>query len=81
MASILRLFVHSRIPIGVIEDDITSSCKIESYSPRPSTRDEAEYPRVVVEALDDGLPELGLGVSVETHVVELEHIEHLLEDV
>lgn len=81
MAPILCLFVHSWVPVSIVEDDIARPRQVEADAPRASTADEAENPGVVVEALDDGLPQLSLGGAVESDVVELEHVEDLLEDV
>lgn len=81
MASILSLFVHGWVPVSVVEDDVAGPREVEPNSPGPGAADETKHARVVVESFDDSLSELCLGVAVKSDVVELEHVEDLLEDV
>lgn len=81
VAPVLRLFVHRRVPVRVVEDHVAGSGQVQPDPSRTRAAYEAQHPGVVVEPLNDRLPELGLGVSVEPHVVEFEHVQHLLENV
>lgn len=79
MAAVLRLFIHGGVPIGIVKDDVACACEIEPDAAGTSAADEAEDARIVVKPFDDGLPEFCLGVTVQAHVVELEHVEYLFE--
>ncbi len=81
MASILCLFIHGGVPISIIEDDIAGTSEVETNTSRTSAADEAKHTGIVIEALDDGLSQFGLGVAIESDVVELEHVQHFFEDV
>jgi hypothetical protein len=37
--------------------------------------------RIIVEPLDDCLSQLSFGVTVKSYVIELEHVQHFLENV
>ena len=81
MAPVLGLLVHGGVPISVVENNIAGPSQIETDTAWPGAGNKAQDPGVVVESLDDGLPEFGLGAAIEADVVELEHVEHFLEDV
>ena len=81
MASILSLFVHSWVPVGVVEDDVASSCEVEPDSSWTCAANKAEYSRIVVEAFNNGLSQLCFGIAIQSYIVEFEHVEYLLEDV
>jgi len=51
VASILGLPVHRWIPIGIVENDVACSGKVEPDSSRPRRTDKAEHSWIVVEAL------------------------------
>ena len=79
MASILSLFIHSWIPISIIENYIACPRKIETDSSWASTADKTEYSWIIIESLYDCLPELCFCVAIESYVVEFEHIKYFLE--
>ena len=51
MTSVLRLSVHSRIPIRIVENDSVSSSQIDTNAAGSSRQYEAKYARVGVESL------------------------------
>ena len=81
MASILSLLVHCWVPVSIVEDDITGSCKVEPNSSWSGTTDEAKDSRIIIESLYDSLSELCFCIAVKSYIVELEHIENFLENV
>lgn len=81
MAAVLSLLVHGWIPVSVIEDDVASPCQIKTNASRTSTTYKAQHSRVVVKSFHNSLSQLSLGVPVKPNVVELKHIQDLLENV
>jgi len=55
MASVLRLSVHRRIPVRVVEDDRVSSSQVHTNASGPRRQNEAEDPFVSVESLHQHL--------------------------
>lgn len=52
MTPILSLFIHCRIPVCIIEDDIAGTSQIETDATTACGGDEAEYTWIVVESLN-----------------------------
>lgn len=81
MASILSLFIHSRVPISIIKYNITGSSKIEAYASRSCTRNEAENSRIIVESLYNSLSEFSFRISIQSDIIELKHIKNFLKNI
>ena len=87
MAAILGLFVHGRVPVGVVEDDVVGGGEVDADAARPRRADEDEGLGVRVERGHQPLSHADLvkssyfGLAVQAQVVELELAQSLLEDV
>ena len=90
MAAVLRLCVHGRVPVRVIEDDGIGSSQVDSETAAARREDEAEDSVVAVEALHEGVAALyrcgsietqvGVAVVVEEDLEDVEHARHLGEE-
>ena len=88
--SILRLFVHGRVPISVVEDHTVRTSEVNTDATAASTRNEAEYLWVEIESIDHLLTSLdshraiqsnvGVAVQVEEGLQHVQHPRHLRED-
>lgn len=83
MAAILRLLVHSRVPVSVVEDDAVSASQVDADTTTPRRGNEAENLLVNVELVDQFLTSLDLHGTVQSHVCvpvqvqkAFKHIEH-----
>jgi len=65
MTSILRLCVHRRIPVGVIEDDSVGAGQVDTETAGPRRQDKTEYPRVGVEPFHQHLALFHLETSTK----------------
>ena len=81
MASVLSLFVHGWVPIGIIEYNIAGACKVKSYSSWSCAANKAEHSGIVVKSFYDCLSEFCFCVAIESDIVELEHVQYFLENV
>ena len=55
MAPVLRLRVHGRVPVTVVEDDSVCSCQVHAKAATSGWQDEAEDPGVGIEAFHQDL--------------------------
>ena len=81
MAAVLGLLVHCWVPVSVIEDDITGSSQVESYTSWASATDKTQHFGIVIKAFYYSLSHLGPGVAIQSDVVKLEHVQHFFKDV
>ena len=63
---VLRLRVHRRVPVRVIEDDGVRAGEVDADAARPGRQDEDEVLLVAVEALHERLALLHLGRPVQS---------------
>ena len=66
VAPVLRLRVHRRVPVGVVEDDGVGAGEVDADAAGPGRQDEDEVLLVAVEALHERLALLHLGRTVES---------------
>lgn len=79
MTPILGLFVHGRIPIGIIENDAVSTCQINTNASASGRRYETEYLAIEVKSVDKLLPVLGLDRSIKSHINVAVEIQELFK--
>lgn len=81
MASVLSLLVHAWVPVGVVEDDTVSSCKVDSDSSTSSGRDKAEDLLVVIEPIHKFLSILNFHWAIKSDIYVAVQVEELLEHI
>lgn len=81
VATILCLPVHGWVPVSVIEYHIAGPCQIQPYPSRSSGADEHHNSGIIVEPLNQLLPDFCFSPSIQPHIVEPEHVHDLLEDI
>ena len=81
MASVLRLLVVVRVEVEVVEDHGVGRRQVDAESPRPCGQDEDEYLWVIVELVNEVLPLLHRGLTVQTEIPMSPDLEILLHDV
>jgi hypothetical protein len=81
MATVLGLLIHGWVPIGIIENDIASPCKVQSDTTASRRTYKAQYSRIVVEPLHQLLPHFSFGPTIQPHIIEFIHVHNLFENV
>ena len=83
-APVLRLRIHSGIPVAIVEDDGVGAGEVDAQAAAARRQDEDEDALVCVEALHQQLPLLHLGGAVQPQVAvpvivkeRLQHVQHL----
>jgi hypothetical protein len=81
VTAILGLFVHCRVPVGVIENDSVGAGKVNPQPSASGARDKAEDAIVQVESIDHALPHLDLCRPIQSNVAVTMDIQKLLENI
>jgi len=68
MAPVLSLFIHSRVPVGVIKDDTISTCEVDADTTASCRGNEAEELWVKVEPVNHLLASFDFDRSIKSHV-------------
>ena len=81
VAPVLGLFVHSWVPIRVVEDYAVSTCQVDTDTTASRWGDEAEDPFVKVESINKLLSVLSLDRSIKSDVNVSVKVQELLKDI
>ena len=79
--AVLRLRVHRRVPVRVVEDHRVGAHQIDAQTARPRAEDEDEHLSVVVELLHHLLALGERRGAVHSQIREVVHVQKRLEDV
>lgn len=81
MAPVLCLLVVVRIEVEVVEDHGVGRRQVDAQAPRPCGQDEDEYLRVIIELVNEILPLLDGGLTVQAEIPVSPDLEKLLHNV
>ena len=81
VAPVLGLFVHSWVPIRIVEDYAVSTCQVDTDTTASRGGDEAEDPFVKVESINELLSVLSLDRSIKSDVNISVKVQELLKDI
>lgn len=68
MTPVLRLRIHGRIPIAIIEDNSIGPRKIDPHTTRPRRQNKTEDPFIIIKPLHQNLPLIHLRRSIEPQI-------------